>query len=282
MSTKQNLFQPKRNLFHFFTLIELLVVIAIIAILASMLLPAVNKAKQQGYKASCLNNLKQISMGWANYIDANDSVPLPTYMAAGLFNGVPDTGQAHFWDEYAARTGLFGSANTDKKSPNSNRTGYEVKTLICPAADAAGEMMWTTPHLFSIRNSYSYNGYINIRKKLTATNNDVYRYLGKVTEMREASKTMVLIDDWRVSLRSLVSTQSVRGEHAIKSLEVGGNTAYGCVGDFGAHGRQAGTLFGDGHAACTATFTLMPGNNDFANSFGIWYQNKSTIVKSYE
>jgi prepilin-type N-terminal cleavage/methylation domain-containing protein/prepilin-type processing-associated H-X9-DG protein len=55
-----------------FTLIELLVVIAIIAILLAILMPALNRVKEQGKRAACLSNLKQLQLAWDMYATEND------------------------------------------------------------------------------------------------------------------------------------------------------------------------------------------------------------------
>ena len=66
-----------------FTLVELLVVIAIIALLMAILMPALERAREQGMRIVCLSNLRQLMLAWNMYSDENDGKLVCGYMEEG-------------------------------------------------------------------------------------------------------------------------------------------------------------------------------------------------------
>ena len=110
-----------------FTLIELLVVIAIIAILAAILLPALNSARARGRSASCISNLNQLGKAAFNYVDTFDGFTVPIQGMAESTNPK----NTRVWNDGRSWFAGFFKQSTVK---------YPPEVMKCPGIDRSARL----------------------------------------------------------------------------------------------------------------------------------------------
>jgi prepilin-type N-terminal cleavage/methylation domain-containing protein/prepilin-type processing-associated H-X9-DG protein len=237
-----------------FTLIELLVVIAIIAILAGMLLPALNKSRMKSQTIACTGNLKQVMFALIDYGNDNDDFVLPVL---GIWRGMGGTDKM-YWSYYARYHLGINVAEPNVSSPYSANI---------PAANQRGILM--CPAVGKSVTSFGYSNYGMVTYFIGGDPNAYKNYQGfpglKYTRIKAASRVAYLMDSvypnkgaggWEAGDTSEVTTQGV---YEVKNG--GANVSRR------RHGGFTNTAFPDGHVESLSENYLKIEGNGYSGKY---------------
>ncbi len=184
-----------------FTLVELLVVLGILGLLMAMILPALGKAKGKSRTVQCQNNLKQLNLANASYVDANgDALPLSIYRPQPV--GTPGEQVYSFDDQLYEYLGkkLTPAEMQANRIPIAKRTSV----LLCPEDKAAPNPNFTTPETW--RRTYS----------MSEANMGGVNYGQPLLSLKDGGVGIYYSSFWGPAINALVPAAVLR-EHQIGS-----------------------------------------------------------------
>jgi prepilin-type N-terminal cleavage/methylation domain-containing protein len=137
---------------HGFTLIELMIVIGIIAVLISLLLPAVQSARESARRAQCTNNLLQLGVALASYTVTHTVLPPGVVNDKGPISNLPQ-GYDHGWIvqilPYIGQNNLYRQVNLVESvyaPENDTVRGVKIATLLCPSNPSSAGSQYAGCH----------------------------------------------------------------------------------------------------------------------------------------